>query len=218
MQLYQQMLGKYNNSTPQQKNYLGLGLTLGLLIILLALIFPAVNHILKLNREITDARGVEKKLQEKIIALDEAETNYTESKNRLTIVDDALPTGSGVDSHLKQLERLAAKNKVSLAGLQFSDIPLSIPTNTVNLAVKQIEYSVTVEGKFSNINGFVSDLEKTVRTVDITSLSVSEDENIISATINATINYLGKPSARSAQNRSNNQTTGNNIDIPVEGQ
>ena len=218
MQFYRQMLGSYNNSSPKRKNYLSLGLTLGLLIILIALIFPAVNHILKLNREIADARKVEEQLQEKILALDEAEKNYAESKDRLTITDDALPTGSGVDSHLIQLERLTVKNKIKLAGLQFSDTPLSIPTNTGNLTVKQIEYTITVVGKFSNINGFVSDLEKIVRTVDITSLAISEDDNILSATINSTTHYLGKPSVRSTQNRSSNQTAGDSIDVPVEGQ
>lgn len=208
MQFYQRALAKFNDSTPKQKNYFSLGLTIGLLIILLALIFPAVNHILKINKEIADGRRVEQKLQEKIIALDEAEVNFNESKERLSIVDEALPTGSNIDTHLRQIERLAAKSNATLAGIQFSDTPLSIPTNKQNLAVKQVEYTITVSGKFANINKFVSDLESIVRTVGITTLSISEDGTTLTASMNVITNYLGQPVAISTQPRTSGQGSG----------
>ena len=215
MQFYQRALSKYSNSSTQKKSYLTIGLTLGLLILLLALIFPAVNHILKLNKEIADGKRVEQQLQEKIDNLIKAESNYTESKDRLAVLDDALPTGSSVDTHLKQLEQLSARNNSRLAGIQFSDVSLSIPTNKQNLSTRDIEYSVTVIGRFSNIISFVSDLEKIVRTVDITSLSVSEDGTTLSAAIKAVTHYLGESSARTAQPGDNTQT---NPDSVLEGQ
>ena len=207
MQFYQKALAKFNESTPQQKNYFNLGLTLGLLILLLALIFPAVNHILKINKEITDGRKVEQKLQEKIVSLDKAKENFNKYKDRLGIVDDALPTGSDIDTHLRQIEKLSTKSNTTLSGLQFSDIPLSLPSTEQNLAVKQVEYSVTVSGKFVNISKFVSDLENSVRTVNITTLSISEDDTTLTASINVITNYLGKPTARSTQLKNGRQGT-----------
>lgn len=206
MQSYQKALAKFNDSTPKQKSYLSLGLTIGLLILLLALIFPAVNHILKINREIADGRRVEQKLQEKIIALDKAEENFNESKDRLSIVNEALPTGSDIDTHLRQIVRLAAKSNATLSGIQFTDTPLSLPASKQNLAVKQVEYSVTVSGKFANINKFISDLESAVRTVDITNLSISEDGTTLTAAMHVITNYLGQPSARSTQPTTSGQS------------
>lgn len=208
MQFYQNALAKFNNSTPKQKNYLSLGLTIGLLIILLALIFPAVNHILKINKEIADGEKVERKLHEKIIALDKAEENFSTSKDRLVIVEEALPTGSAVDTHLRQIERLAAKSNATLSGIQFSDVPLSLPTIRQNLAVKQVEYSLTVSGRFANISKFISDLENTVRTVDIATISISEDGTILTASLNVITNYLGQPTARSKQLTTSGQNSG----------
>ena len=208
MQFYQNALAKFNNSTPKQKNYLSLGLTIGLLIILLALIFPAVNHILKINKEIADGEKVERKLYEKIIALDKAEENFNTSKDRLVIVSEALPTGSDVDTHLRQVERLAAKSNATLSGIQFSDVPLSLPTIRQNLAVKQVEYSITVSGGFANISNFISDLENAVRTVDITTISISEDGTILTASLNVITNYLGQPTARSKQLTTDGQDSG----------
>ena len=206
MQFYQKALAKFNDSTPKQKSYFSLGLTIGLLIILLALIFPAVNHILKVNKEIADGRIVEQKLLEKIIALDKAEENFNDSKDRLAIVNEALPTGSDIATHLRQIERLAAKSNATLSGIQFSDTPLSLPTSKHNLAVKQVEYLVNVSGKFANINKFISDLESTVRTVDITILSISEDGTTLTAVMNLITNYLGQPAARSTQPRTSGQS------------
>ena len=208
MQFYQNALAKFNNSTPKQKNYLGLGLTIGLLIILLALIFPAVNHILRVNKEIAEGEKVGRKLYEKIIALDKAEENFNNSKDRLVIVEEALPTGSDVDTHLRQVERLVSKSNVTLSGIQFSDVPLSLPTIRQNLAVKQVDYSITVSGRFTNISKFISDLENAVRTVDITIIAISEDGTILTASLNVITNYLGQPTSRSKQLTTSDQDSG----------
>jgi hypothetical protein len=54
MQFYEQALSRYNQTTadPQNKNYFEITLTLILLIVLLLMIYPAITHILNLNKEI----------------------------------------------------------------------------------------------------------------------------------------------------------------------
>jgi Tfp pilus assembly protein PilO len=196
MQLYQNISGQYNKANPTQKNYLNIGLTLGLLILLIGLVFPALNHILKLNKEISEGKNIEAKLQDKVTALQEAETNYTESKDRLKILDDALPTGSSVDTYFKQIERFAGKNNSTIAAAQFTDIPLSKPANKTNLKVRQFDYTLTLEGKFTNLVKFLTDFEQLVRTTDFTLISVNKDESKVSASIKATGYYLGEQAVK----------------------
>lgn len=191
MQLYRQAITQYNSATPVQKSYLSVVLTLGLLILLILLVFPAVNHILKLNNEIAKGRDVNNKLQEKIIALEEAEANYENLKGRLKIADDALPTGSAVDKYLRQIENAAKRNKTTLASIQFADVPVSLPKNKGNLSVRQVDYTITVEGNFSNIQKFVEEMEKLIRTTNFTQISINEDGSKLAASLQATVYYLG---------------------------
>ena len=191
MKLYQQAATQYNNVTPIQKSYLSVALTLGLLILLVLLVFPAVNHILKLNNEIAKGRDVDIKLQEKIIALNEAEVNFEKLRDRLEIADDALPTGSAVDTYLKQIENAAKRNKTTLSSIQFADVLVSLPKNKESLSVRQIDYTITVEGKFTNIEKFVEEMEKLIRTTNFTQISINENESKLSASLQATVYYLG---------------------------
>ena len=213
MQFYQQIVGQYNKASPVQKSYLSIALTLGLLIILILLIFPAVNHVLKINKEISDARIVEQKLEDKIASLEKAETNYNQAKDRLKIIDEALPTGSAVEQYVKQIEGLVTKNNLTLAGVQFSDIPLSPPTNKDRLGLREVDYVATVEGKFINFKTFLTDFEGLIRTTDITSISVSENQLIISAAFKATVYYLGDQTQRAQKT---NPTGGNTESNPTK--
>ncbi len=192
MQFYLQALSRYNKATPQQKSYLRIGLTLGLLIILILVIFPAINHILKLNKEISDGRAVEQKLQEKIVALEEAEFNYNKLKDRLNITHEALPTGSAIEDYLKQIEKTARKNNLTLASIQFSDVPLSLPVNKQNLKVRRVDYALNVEGKFTNLQKFITDLESLIRTTDLRLITINEAGPVVTTSIEATVYYLGE--------------------------
>ena len=191
MQLYQQAAIQYNKVSPVQKSYLSVVLTLGLLIILILLVFPAVNHILKLNNEIAKGRDLENKLQAKIIALDEAEVNYENLKDRLEIADDALPTGSAVDRYLRQIENAAKQNNTTLSSIQFADVPVSLPKNEENLSVRQVDYTITIEGEFTNIQRFIEEMEKLIRTTNFTQISINEDGSKLAASLQATVYYLG---------------------------
>lgn len=201
MQLYAEAVNRFNKATPQQRSYLSIGLTLALLIILILLVFPAVNHILKLNREISDGRVVEQKLQQKVAALEQAEENYSRLKDRLEIADEALPTGSAINTYLKTIEDTAKKQKVSLEGIQFSDVPLSLPINKRNLRVREINYSVTIGGKFTSLEKFITDMENIIRTTDLTSIAITEDGSSITGSLQAVIYYLGEQAVRTTQTK-----------------
>ncbi|MEX0617294.1 MAG: type 4a pilus biogenesis protein PilO [Candidatus Woykebacteria bacterium] len=218
MQFYDRVLNRYSKTTPVQKSYLSIGLTLGLLIILVVMIFPAVNHILKLNKEISDGKVVEQKLKDKIVALEEAESNYNNIKDRLSIVDQALPTGSAIEDYIKQIENAANANQLNMAGIQFSAVPLSLPENKQNLTIKQIDYSATFEGKFANIQKFLTQLETLIRTTEVSTAVLGGDQSQVSVGIQASAYYLGGQTAPQAQTApANNSGTSNQTSQEAEG-
>ncbi len=198
MQFYEKALGTYNQYTadPKRKNYFEIGATLVLLIILILMIYPAINHILKLNKEISAGRLVETALKDKLDDLDVAKDNLEEIKEDLPLLELALPTGSNIKNYLqKPIEELAATNQLTIDDIRFEEIPISDPNKNSELKVRQINYSVTLLGNFVNFSSFVNKLEQYIRVTDVDKIEIkkADTSSPTSYTVNATTRYLGLP-------------------------
>lgn len=200
MNLTNQVSERYNSSTPEQKNYVSIGLTLGLLIILIALIYPAVRHILNLRTEINEGRQVLQKLEQKSQDLAQAEIHFEAVKPELDTLQLALPNGSAVTGYIKRpLEDLARQHRLTVTGLQFDEVPLSLPPNDESLRSRSLEYTFAVSGDFANLNNFVADLEKFIRTTEVTAITLVGIKNgDVTADLRAVTNYMSSQSLDSA--------------------
>ena len=193
------------------KSYFSILLTLGLLIVLVLLIYPAIGHITKINREISDAKVVKSKLETKLGDLNTARINLEAIEENLPTLDLALPLGSDLASYLIRLEKFANKRKLSIEAMQFSDVPLSKPAISSKLNTKAFTYTITLGGKFTDFQKFLSDLENYIRTSDVNSVSLSKEKTngkVLEA-INVTGYYIGidfEPGV--AKTSTNTDTTG----------
>lgn len=197
MQFYEQALSRYNqaNADPKKKNYFEITLTLVLLIVLLLMIYPAITHILNLNKEIQAGEIVEKALEEKIIALDQAKSNLAEIEDDLPLLELALPVGSDVEKYLQSpIENLANKNGLTLKSTQFSDIPVSKPTPE-STRLREMPFTITLTGGFPNFLTFIKDLEDFVRITSVDSAQLKATGAEVTITVNGFTNYLGTPVA-----------------------
>ena len=174
------------------KSYFGIVATLVLLIVLILLIYPAINHITKLNRELSDARIVKATLETKLANLDLARNNLEEARDDLFVLNLALPIGSDLTPYLKDIERLAKSSKLKISAVQFTDVPLSTPSATTALKTKQIDYSITFEGSFPNFTKFLAKIEDFIRTSDVSNIAIVKDpEKGLTHTFGASSYYLG---------------------------
>lgn len=189
------------------KSYLGVVATLILLIILILLIYPAIQHITKINREISDARIVKATLETKLANLDIARTNLEEVREDLFVLDLALPIGSDLTTYLKDLEKMAANSKLKISAVQFSDVPLSKPSIDISTQTKQIDYTITFEGSFPNFRKFLAKLESFIRTSDVNNISIIKDqEEPLTHTLGVSSYYLGREFAPPSQTVSTQET------------
>jgi len=210
MNLTGQAYDQYNSYTPVQKNYFSIGLTLGLLILLIALIYPAVRHILNLRQEIDEGRQVLKKLEQKSAALTEAGANFERVKEHLPTLELALPAGSGVKDYIKRpLEELASENKLTITGLQFDEVPLSIPKSDDPLKSRSMEYTFALSGDFANFNSFLEEIERFIRTTEVTSIVlVSVKNGDVTANLKATTHYLSNTTETTTGTQPTSKTEG----------
>lgn len=196
MQFYERTLATYNKYTadPKKKNYSNIALTLGLLIILVAMIYPAIQHITEVNKEISDGKVFEKGLITKIEALDSAKNNLAAIKTDLPLLEKALPTGSDMKTYIsKPLEIVAGRHKLQINTVQFSDVPISDPKKDDPTNVRNIDFSISLTGGFVDFVGFLKDIENYIRVTKITNLNAKGSAGALLFTLQATTNYLGIP-------------------------
>ena len=196
MQFYEQTLANYNKASadPRKKNYFDGAATLVLLIVLIVMIYPAIQHIASVNKEIETNKVVDKKLSDKINSLNLAEQNLDEVKGDLALLEKALPTGSDVKNYIKTpIETLAAKHNVAIKSIQFSDVPVSVPDKETTLSVRNIDYTLSLSGNFTALNEFLKDAENFIRITSTRQLDMKGDNSQQVLTIQATTNYLGSP-------------------------
>ncbi len=196
MQFYEQTLANYNQAAadPKKKNYFDGAATLVLLIVLIVMIYPAIQHIASVNKEIETNKVVDEKLTDKIDALGVAEQNLNKVKDDFALLEKALPTGSDIKNYIKTpIETLAAKHNVVIKSIQFSDVPISVPGTETTLSVRNIDYTLSLSGNFTNLNEFLKDAENFIRVTSTRQLDMKGDSSQQILTIQATTNYLGSP-------------------------
>jgi len=177
---------------PVKKSYFGVLATLILLIVLIILIYPAVKHVTKLNKEISDARVTKATLETKLANLKRAKANLEEVGGNLSILDLAIPIGSDLTPYLQKIEVLAKKSKLKIIAVQFTNIPLSKPEAVESLKSQKLDYSVTVEGSFPNFRKFLAYLENFIRTSDVTIVDLAKNQDgDLQETVDVTSYYLG---------------------------
>lgn len=161
---------------------------------------PTIQTILYLQREIKDKTEIDKKMDDKIYALIEANAAYENSQSLLPVLSEAIPQNPDALDIVSQLSNLAHEKNVTLSLLKMSDIPLATPSTTVSLKNQKrfipLPISFSIEGSFPTIVSYLKDLITLRRIVTIDSmdftplkaagLAASESGTI--ATLKASIN------------------------------
>ncbi|MBI4999483.1 type 4a pilus biogenesis protein PilO [Candidatus Gottesmanbacteria bacterium] len=134
---------------------------------------PTLTTITNLRRQITDARFVDQKLQEKINALSKAQIEYEMVKPDLEVIFTALPQESKFPPFVKSLEKIASESGTSLVSLSFQTINLSSLEATGAAKETPIGFSLTVSGDYANLANFVRRLTDYERLVIIEKMDFS---------------------------------------------
>lgn len=195
MQFVDKAMVRYNQyaDTPKKKNYFEIAATLVLLIALIVMLYPAVTHIIELNKEIESGKLVSQSLQKKLSDLETAKSNLEIIKNDLPLLEIALPTGSDIKNYIqKPIETLSSANSLTIKSVQFNDLPVSKPEDA-SLNVRDMSFSLTLSGDFVNFNNFLKDFEKFIRVTNVSTVQIKSDGSAVTATLQANTNYLGSP-------------------------
>jgi len=164
---------------------------------------PTIQTILYLEREIKDKTEIDKKMDEKINALIEANSAYENSKALLPLLSHAIPKNPEALDLVRQINALAVEKNIILSSLQLLNIPIS--SLSASLRPKnqspQVEFPVvfSVSGPYVSVVAFLKELVTLQRVVTIQSMNftpikptyLSASDSGKPATIKVSINLLG---------------------------
>lgn len=176
-------------------------LSLGLVVFLgLFAIKPTLTTMSDLIKEIEDKTELKEQLDKKVAALSTAQTVFLSMENRLSVLDQAIPSQPELIKSLKIVEKLAGESNVIIESIGVTTIPDETPADLA-IGVPErspLPVSVTVIGDYVSIRSFVESLRNVRRSYVVDTVSFSIEENRgqrkLRATISLSVPYFGQPS------------------------
>lgn len=145
---------------------------------------PTLQTILYLRREIKDKTEVNKKMDDKIRALIEAQATYSDIEQSIPLVAQALPPDPDAMSLLSQLRNLALISAASISSLRVSEIPASGQTaspsgqkRTASSGPIEFSLTITLTGVYEQLISFLSGMIDMRRIVAVDAVAISPDIN-----------------------------------------
>ncbi len=143
---------------------------------------PTINTILYLRREIADKTEVNKKMDDKINALIQAQSAYEAIEAKLPLLDEAIPKDPNVFPYVIRLRELAKETGATISATQVSSSPIAaevLPGNKKPAVSKPtpLGISFTVSGTYMSVKQFLDGLSQLRRLGSIDSLTIEPGES-----------------------------------------
>ena len=166
---------------------------------------PTLVTIAALLTEINSKEEIVAKLDTKIQNLALATSLMESETARLPLIENAVPASASPETLVRQVEGLAAKNGVNLLGVSLGQVTLlgevkKVPPEEGVTPLPEdalgISFSVSLSGNYSELLGFLADLEKLRRplAIDTTGMTTTETEEgkTLVILVSGRAPYIGK--------------------------
>lgn len=140
---------------------------------------PTMQTIFTLKREIADKTGIDKKMEDKISALIEAQAAYQNVEQNLPLLDQALPKTSDAVKAAWELQALAQDSHVHIQNLSVPTVWLTANTGTETQQQHTLEnfpISLTVIGPYIDVKTFTGGILNLRRIMQIDSMVFTTTE------------------------------------------
>lgn len=137
---------------------------------------PTMQTIFTLKREIVDKTAIDKKMEDKISALIEAQATYQDVEPDLPLLEEALPETSDAPRAALQIQALAADSHVTVTNMSLTAVPLTGDTVTggqqkpASGTPAKFLMSVSVTGAYADVKQFIQGISNLRRIIQIDSL------------------------------------------------
>lgn len=156
---------------------------------------PTAQTIIFLRREIADKITLNEQMENKITALIEAQATYETVKDRLAVVDEALPKNPDAVILARQLRNLALVFGASVSAIQIPSLPILGHEATPGAklaATKPLEnfpVSIVVSGTYPSLRSFLDGLLtlRRITSIDIITIKPAARQGFAGDTLQLSI-------------------------------
>lgn len=159
---------------------------------------PTLQTILYLRREIKDKTEINKKMDQKITSLIEAQAAYQKISNDIPTLYQAIPATTNVIELVSSLKNIASDSGVQIASVQIPEVPLytaeaSLPgalsQQKTNTEKKLLEFnlSLSVNGQYPQIKTFLEKSQGYRRLMTVDTLAMTPQKEGLSASSSSSI-------------------------------
>ena len=180
---------------------------LSLTTIIIFLVFalkPTVLTIINLVQEIQSKKDTIAQLDQKIAALQSAQSVYSQQSSFISTAASSVPSDPQPEIFVRQVEGISSKDSVNILGISVGQVTLT-GTETqkaklsdlkpVSSKAKEMAISISVSGNFSNLTSFINDLDNLRRPIKIDVLginsSLTDKGRVIVAVISGRVPFSG---------------------------
>lgn len=161
---------------------------------------PTLLTIAELIKEIDSKRQVVEQLDAKIQNISRSQILMDQERNRLILLETAVPKNSSTEDFIRQLEGLSTKNNLVVRNLTLDPIlvrgtnPDIIPASNSE-GYNRITFKITAIGEYQNFVDFVKDLESLRRALQLTVINISKqtdsnDQEVLILQLEGQLIYL----------------------------
>lgn len=142
-------------------------------ILVLAVFFiqPTLKTMSDLSKEITNKTELNKKLQDKVAALNTAQAEYYRWQEQLALLDSAIPNNQTTILDVKLVEKLATDNNVVISRINLTEYPDATKPVSQQPKVNELPISVTIQGDYISIKNFAGALINSRRVFVINAIN-----------------------------------------------
>lgn len=133
---------------------------------------PTLSTIVKLKKQIVDAKIVDEKLTEKIQNISNLSQEYEALKPDLPLIFDAVPQNPEAPTFVGQIQSLGSQSSASILNIEIQPINLS---TTDSATSQSFTFNITGSASFDNFKIFIDNLINMQRAVSITSIQISRN-------------------------------------------
>jgi len=156
---------------PEKKVYTIVGMTLLALLVFIPLaIRPTLTTLSRLLKEIEDGQTALVKLDTKIAALSQAQTNYRQLEPDQNLLESALPDTATVDELLEDLALTAGRHHLSLESFQTKKV---VPP-TGDRRRHTLNFDIEFKGAFENFEKALAEIEANPRLLKVAQVTVAQ--------------------------------------------
>ena len=181
---------------------------LSLTTIIIFLVFalkPTILTIINLVQEIQSKKDTVAQLDQKIAALQRAQSVYSSQSSFISIAESSVPSSAQPEAFVRQIEGISSKNSVNILGISVGQVALAgaetqkaklSDLKPVSSKAKEMSVSISVSGNFSNLTSFINDLDNLRRPIKIDILginsSITDKGRVIVAVVSGRVPFLGR--------------------------